>query len=233
MDFEVYCDESCPDLLASARPAARFMVIGSVWLRSEDRDEFKAAIHALRNKHHIGGEFKWQKLSPSRLGFYKELIEWFMEKGERLRFRCIAIDHSKVNLIQYHEADQELGFYKFYYQMLHQWIDDFNQYVVFCDSKKNRDPKRLRTLRRCLDASNLSSTVRNVQAIRSNESVLIQLADVLTGIAGARLNRSAGAHTAKEEVTRSLETLLGRKVAPTARAEKKFNAFLIELQGGW
>jgi len=233
MKFEVYCDESRPDLFASKKPKAKYMVVGSVWLPADHRNEFKASIHLLRDKHRIGGEFKWQKVSPSRVGFYKELVHWFVQAGERLRFRCIAVEHAKVDLVHYHANDQELGFYKFYYQMLHHWIMDFNEYVVFCDAKKNRDPKRLHVLRRCLDASNLSSFVRNAQAIQSNESVLIQLADVLTGMAAARLNNSLAQGSAKAEVVQFTEKLLGRKIRHTCCAEQKFNVFVIDLQGGW
>jgi hypothetical protein len=233
MKFEVYCDESRPDLFGSKRPPAAFMVIGSLWLPADHREEFKAAVHGLRDAHRIGGEFKWQKVSPSRLQFYKELVEWFFAASDRLRFRCIAVEQAKVNLVQYHESNQELGFYKFYYQLLHHWIMDFNDYAIFCDVKKNRDPARLHVLRRCLDASNLSSTVSRVQAIRSDESVLIQLADVLTGIAAARLNNALRAGGAKEAIARLAEARLGRKIQHTVKAEQKFNVFVINLKGGW
>lgn len=64
MRFEVYCDECRPDLLSSQNPPARFMIIGSLWLRADDREEFKRAIHDLRERLGVGGEFKWQKVSP-------------------------------------------------------------------------------------------------------------------------------------------------------------------------
>jgi hypothetical protein len=233
MKFDVYCDESRPDLFASGNPKARFMVIGSLWLPTDSREEHKKAIHALRDKHKIGGEFKWQKVSPSREGFYQELVDYFLDLGDRLRFRCIAVDHAKVNLVHYHDSDQELGFYKFYYQMLRHWLNDFNEYVVFCDCKRNRDPQRLRVLRRCLDASILSSSVSCVQAVSSRESVLIQLADVLTGIAAARLNQALRTGSAKERLVQSLERRLGRGIGHTFKAEQKYNVFVINLQGGW
>ena len=233
MDFEVYCDESRPDLFASAHPAAQYMVIGSLWLPSDSREEVKKAIHALRDKHKIGGEFKWQKISPSRETFYLELSDYFLELGDQLRFRCIAVDHAKVNLVHYHDNDQELGFYKFYYQMLRHWLDDFNEYAVFCDCKRNRDPQRLRVLQRCLDASILSSTISYVQAVRSDESVLIQLADVLTGMASARLNQSLGTDSAKKRLVEHFESRLGRTIRHTFKAEQKYNVFIINLQGGW
>ena len=233
MKFEVYCDESRPDLLGSTHPVARFMVIGSLWLKTDDRTEFKDGIHALRDRHQIGGEFKWQKISPSRQEFYEELVEWFCHQGDRLRFRCIAVDQTQVNLELHHEGDQELGFYKFYYQLLHHWILDFNEYAIFVDCKCNRRRDRLPILRRCLALSNLSTRVEHVQAVRSEESVLIQLTDVLTGAAANRLNGSVRAGGAKTTVLTKLERSIGRTIAPTWKNEQKFNVFRIDLRGGW
>ncbi len=233
MNFEVYCDETYPDLFSSEKPCARYMLIGSLWLKADDRVKFKEGIHSLRDKHKIGGEFKWQKVSPSRLDFYKELMSWFCSQAENLRFRCIAVAQEKVNLLHYHENDQELGFYKFYYQLLHHWLTDFNEYIVFCDFKTNRYRNRLHVLKRCLSTSNLSTTIADVQAIRSRESVLIQLTDVLTGTASARLNDSLRENSAKSEIVNYLESKLNRKIQHTFKAEQKFNVFVIDLQGGW
>ncbi len=233
MKFDVYCDESRPDLLSSANPPASFMVIGSIWLKRADRERFKSAIHELRDKHKIGGEFKWQKVSPARIDFYLSLVDWFFAQGENLRFRCIAVARKKVNLLQYHDNDQELGFYKFYYQLLHHWILDFNDYDVFCDFKSNRRRDRLQVLQNCLDWANLSSTISNVQAVRSRESVLIQLTDFLTGSAAAKLNNTLAGGTAKFEVVSGIEKHLDKPIAHTWRDEHKFNVFVIDLQGGW
>lgn len=234
MKFDVYCDESRPDLFSSKNPKAKYMVIGSVWLETSHRDQFKTEIHALRDRFKVGGEFKWQKVSPSRLDFYKALVDWFVAKGESLRFRCIAVEHQKVDMLRYHDSDQELGYYKFYYQMLHHWINDFNDYAIFCDFITNRRRDRLPVLKRCLDASNLSSGISNVQAIRSPESVLIQLADVLTSAAAARLNGSVTPTGAKAELIQHFEQRLSiPRIQHTYKAEKKFNVFVIDLQGGW
>lgn len=232
MQFDVYCDESRPELFSSKNPNAQYLVIGSLWLETESRDSLKTAIHDLRNAHKVGGEFKWQKVSPSRCAFYEALMKWFVDQQLDLRFRCIAVDRTKVDLMHYHESDQELGFYKFYYQMLLHWILDWNEYHVFCDYKSNRIRDRLHVLQRCLGYANLSSTIHCVQAVRSRESVLLQLSDVLTGLAAARIN---GIHLsqAKEGVTKTLESGLGRSIGPTPKGEQKFNIFQIQLQGGW
>jgi hypothetical protein len=233
MKFDVYCDESSPEAIASENSDNKFLMIGSLWLPRDKRAQFKDAIHELRNKHKVGGEFKWNRISPSRLEFYCELIEMFFSKEDDLRFRCIAVDCDKVNLTKFHANDQELGFYKFYYQLLHHWVLDFNEYAFYLDYKKNRKRDRLHVLRDCLDDSNLSSLVTTVQATESSQSVLIQLADVLTGCASRRFNNTSTESAAKNQVLQTVEEKLGREIGPTTRHVKKFNVFRINLSGGW
>lgn len=233
MKFEVYCDESNPEVLAAENTDKRFLLIGSVWLRTDDRAKFKDGIHRLRRQHRIGGEFKWSRISKSRQQFYVDLVEFFFDQADRLRFRCIAVDREKVNLTRFHENDQELGFYKFYYQLLHHWILDFNEYAFFLDTKKNRRPDRLRVLQRCLDSSNLSSLVSNVQGIDSRHSLLIQLADVLTGCVARQFNKSSRGSQPKDAVVKAVEDRIGHRIGATSRAEAKFNVFQINLSGGW
>ena len=233
MEIEAYCDEAYPDLFSSSAPQAKYLVIGSLWLKSEDREKFKSSIHALRDKHKIGGEFKWQKSSPSRLLFYQDLISFFFDQDDAFRFRCIAVDNSLVNLAIYHNNDQELGFYKFYYQMLHKWIHDNNSYRIFCDFKSNRRRDRLQTLKYYLEYSNILARIESVQAIRSRESVLIQMADFLTGAAAAKINNRIIPGSAKHKLVSHIETCLSTEIVPTALGEKKFNVFKISLQGSW
>ena len=98
MDFDIYCDECFPDLFCSEKPQARYALIGSLWLPTEKRAEFKTAIHALRDRYQVGGEIKSRKVSPSRLEFYKALCDWFFDQGDDLRSRGITIEASKLNL---------------------------------------------------------------------------------------------------------------------------------------
>ncbi|MDP3842665.1 MAG: DUF3800 domain-containing protein [Oxalobacteraceae bacterium] len=232
MKFEVYCDEANPDVLTSGKPRARHLMIGSLWLSGDLRDEIKNRIRALRQHHNVWGEIKWSKVAPSRQAFFLELADLFIGYGENLRFRCIAVDHTQLNMAL-HDNDGELGFYKFYYQLLHHWIQDFNEYRIFCDIKSNRDPKRLPVLARCLSRANLTSSINAIQSLPSHEVVLIQLCDLLLGAASSRINNTLNAGTAKEALVNRLESALGRPLMPTHKTEEKFNIFKIRLQGGW
>lgn len=233
MKFEVYCDEALPDLFTSQKPRAQYLMIGALWLPASLREEAKGKIAALRARHNVHGEMKWRKISPARLGFYEEIIDLFFAYGSDLRFRCIAVDHAKTDMAAFHDGDGELGFYKFYYQLLHHWILDFNEYIFFCDLKTNRSPTRLAELRRVLTNANLSAEIADVQPLPSGQLVLMQLCDILLGAASSRLNGAGPASPAKLAIVERIEARLGRKLAPTWKSEEKFNIFKINLQGGW
>ena len=233
MRFEVYCDETLPDLLTAQRPRARYLMIGSLWLAAEIRQDAKERITALRHRHAVWGEMKWTKISPSKQAFYEELIDVFMSLGKDMRFRCIAVDREHVNRA-FHDHDGELGFYKFYYQLLLHWIQDFNEYQIICGLKTNRRRNHLSALKHYLRLSNQLATITDIQSLPSREVDLLQLCDVLLGAASSRLNRTGRDEgTAKETFVRKLEACLKvhGQLGPTPHAEKKFNIFKIRLAG--
>jgi len=230
MRFEVYCDESRQDLFA--RPdQGEFVVLGSLWLPAEHRERHKDAIRALRVQHDLHGEFKWQKVSPSRLAFYNDLMGLFFDDPD-LRFRCLVLPAGDLDAARFHQSDNELMFHKFYYLMLHGWILDFNSYRIFIDMKTNRVRNRLRMLHEVLSSANLSSVVHCVQALPSSEVDLLQLVDVLIGAVGYSFHNLEGS-AAKLAVVKAIEDGIGHPIAPTVHCEPKFNVFRFRPGGGW
>ncbi len=235
MKFEIYCDESQPDVFWSKSPSrAKYLLIGGVWLPAALREDVKGAISTLKQQHAFRQEIKWKKVHREREAFYNSLVDAFLSFKQDVRFRCIAVEGDKVDMVRFHESDSELGFYKFYYQLIKHWLFDFNEYRIFCDEKTNRAGDHLKTLRRTLDCANFTSEVVSVQALPSEEVVILQLTDLLLGMASARMNQTARAGSAKDRIIRRLEGGLGRRrLEPTNRGEPKFNIFRIDLQGGW
>ena len=139
----------------------------------------------------------------------------------------------EAELLKFHDKDSELAFYRFYYQLLHKWIRDFNEYSVFCDLKQNKERDRLEVLHSALDYANLSSKVSGVQPVRSRESVLLQVCDVLTGMAASKLNRELKAGSPKSQLIDFGEFQLGREIKATGLYERKFNVFVMNIKGGW
>lgn len=231
MDIEIYGDESNQQLLVSKDfSRGSFFLIGGIWLPSSKRNLFKEGIKEIRQSENCFGEIKWNAVSPSKLPFYLKLVDFFFDQGFDLRFRCIVIDTQTLDLATYHQADQELGYYKFCYQLLKNWIEDFNTYSIYLDCKTNRNPNRLHTLKSFLDDANLLAEVRIVQALSSVQVVFIQLADLLLGAVSAKFNKSTKSE-AKLAVIRRIEEHLKHQIMPTSRGVRKFNVFKIALTG--
>ena len=234
MRYEIYCDESHPDVFWSQSAAkAHYLCIGGLWLSVDLRAEVKERLRAIRNQHGLHGELKWHKVYARWEGFYRDLIDLFIQyDAEAMRFRCIVVDGRRIDLNRFHEADAELGFYKFYYQMLVHWLEAGHEYAIFCDEKTNRQHDRLFTLQRVLRNS-CSATIHAVQALPSHEVQLIQLTDFLLGIVSSRFNNGITTGGTKDHVSAYLEERLGyrSRLAPTTKGVRKFNIFKIDLQG--
>ncbi len=229
MKFEVYSDESSPEVLTD-RKANKFLVLGSVWIPADYREILKDRVNNLKVKHGYSNEIKWNKVAPSTFEFYKELVELYFELD--IRFRSLVVEADKVDKVRFHNDDSELSFYKFYYQLLHHWILDFNDYSIFIDHKVNKDRGRIHKLKEVLGNANLFSSIDNVQAIHSHESIGIQLADFLMGAVNGKFNCKITS-VAKINIIKEIENRLGHPIHPTGKAEEKFNVFKINLQGGW
>lgn len=225
--IEIYCDESRPETLFSNNSRDRYMVIGGVWLEKSARKQVKNKINYLRKIHGIYGEIKWTKISPMSVEFYKDLVNYFFENTS-IRFRCIVVDSTKVDLEKYHKSDSELGFYKFYYQLLVKWIEGNQNYLIYVDEKSNSDGTRLNELCRILNVGGLG-TIENVWPINSKESVFVELADVLIGAVSNKYN-SQGNSRAKLDIIDLIEDYIGGPISGTAQGEKKFNVFKIILR---
>jgi len=231
MNFEVYCDESGLEAL-TRKDAHLYVGIGGIWLPSEHRQNMKDGLREIKDKYNVYGEWKWKKVSPAFFNMYKDIIDYFFE-AQYIRFRIILIEASKVDNIRFHNDDAELSFYKFYYQLIKHWIFDFNTYTIFTDLKENRNKGRLNELHRVLDKSNLTSDVSAVQGLPSEQSLGLQLADLLTGLVVSKFNREINSAAKRNLITYVEQTYLKSEIAPTPKWQEKFNVFKINLQGGW
>ena len=232
MNIEVYCDESRQEFFARAGASLdAYTLIGSLWIDSENRKEYIQQIKGLRKRHNYNHEFKWTKVGLKNLGFFTELVQMFF-KAPDMKFRCIVLPAKDLSAVRFHESDNELMFYKFYYQVLHHWILDGNNYRIYLDLKTNRSKNRLRVLHKCLSNANLLADIKLVQALPSREVELIQLVDVLVGAVGYRFHNLGGSK-AKLLVQNEIERHLKHPIIPTHRNEPKFNIFLFRPGGGW
>ena len=109
MEIDIYCDESRQELFRSNNPGkGRWVVMGGLWVESRNRSRLKQGIQTLRGKHRVWSEFKWNKVSDSRLDFYLDLVDFFF--AEEARFRCLVLAAEELDVVRFHEGDRELMF---------------------------------------------------------------------------------------------------------------------------
>ena len=152
--------------------------------------------------------------------------------NEQIRFRAICIKSAEVNHERFNSGNGELGFYKFYFQLIHHWMLMGNSYQVFLDYKTNGYQHRVQELGTILNNTS-TSELTQIQALPSEESVLIQLADVLTGAVASAFNNKKMLSASKQSIRELIEQRLGHCIYKTPVTETKFNVFNINLRKDW
>lgn len=227
MKYVVYCDESRHD----GHTKNPYMAIGSLWMPRDERDRISKAFRDCCRENSLGGEVKWSKVSKLKLNAYKCLVDFFFDQPE-LQFRTIVVDQNKLDLCRYHGSDRELGFYKFYYEMLWHWFAPGNEYLILLDFIQNKDAHRFTELRRVLENKLKGCAwISDLTVIDSHRTPLGQLVDLLTGATAAAWCENLGSGSPKQELLDYLSAKRGRslRVVSPAPEHEKFNLFKIRL----
>ena len=218
--FNIYCDESCH----LENDHKDFMFLGSISSAFNQVRLHTSRIDEIKKKHRFFAKIKWSHVSKSKYHFYSELIDYFF--GTDLKFRAIGIDKSKINH-QYFAQTHDEFYYKMYYQLLNHKTNSLYSYNVYLDIKDTLSASKVRKLREILNIR--YGVFRSVQNIRSQESVLMQLADFLLGAISYYKNNSEKKNQAKVLLTERIINKSGINLDKTNYSEK-LNLFFIELK---
>jgi hypothetical protein len=207
--INVYCDES-------RTSNNRFMLIGGIWVPRENEQALRADIASFRAEYRMVGEMKWTKVSLTKLPYYCAFFDLIL-KNNHARFNCMIIDTKILNYNQHCDGDSELGFYKFYFQLISRKLCLRNDYMVFVDHRCDHGQTRLTDLHRCVnnwwcrERRVDTRPVRSVKAADSKKEDLIQLSDVILGAVGYCWNQQNGS-PAKVAFVSHIENKIGRKL---------------------
>lgn len=189
----IFADESNTD-------KSRFMLIGGIWVDEvtylqviEECKYFK-----ISNGWQEKTKFNWKSLSKKTFNQYCQFIDIFFKYN--LQFNCIIIDRKEINLKDNENKDPELGFYKFYYQLLRHNSKKNCPYYIYLDRRNNSEPSRLDTLKRFLKqdthpfnffglrTTDAGLNVKTIEFVNSDSYNLIQFSDLLMGAIGFQYN---------------------------------------------
>lgn len=220
--INIYCDES----RHTSNPEDPFMVIGALSCPRDRKAGITQYINLLRKRHNVWREFGWKTLSPSRRDFYWALLDFFRNEPD-LAFRCLVVDRNILDHDQFNRGDDELGFYKLYYQMLVHWLKPACTYHIYLDWQQNRTQRRFMDLRDILRRRLTGKAkVECLEPVSSRQIPMIQVADLLIGSVGyAWNNRQESA--IKKAFSTELAQAMGLIVLKTTTmlSEEKFNIF--------
>jgi hypothetical protein len=225
--FNIYCDESC-HLEYDGVPV---MAWGAIYCAAEEFRNVTESVRALKSTHGLSHEFeaKWTKVSPAKVDFYLELLDLFID-DERLRFRGLVVPDK--GLLDHARFDQSHDdwYYKMYFTMLRPIFCAPHHYRIYLDVKDTRGGPKTRKLHEVLANSLYDfdrEAIERVQQVRSHESELLQITDVLIG-ALTYANRGLATSPAKAALIARLRDRLGPNVLTRTSTftATKFNILL-------
>lgn len=218
--FNIYCDESC-HIENDHKP---YLFLGKVSSAYNQVRLHTENIKELKQKHHFYAEIKWTSVSNSKLRFYEELIDYFFSTD--LQFRAIGVEKGKIKNNDFNQTYDDF-YYKMYYYLLNHNLNSLYSYNVYLDIKDTLSAFKVNKLKDILNTK--FGVFRNVQNIRSHESLLLQLTDLIMGAISYYHNDEKKANPSKVKLIEKIKQRSGVELDKT-NYSKKLNLFFIELR---
>lgn len=239
--YHIYCDES-------RQSEHRFMALGGLIIRADNVANFNATMAKYRGETRMHAELKWTKVSAQKLPEYKRFIDYFfaLNNANQVHFHCLMIDNHQVDHKRFSGGDKELGFYKFYYQLL---LHGFGR--RYCQKEANRrlivhldhrtSSYSLETLKKVLNRGMTKKfqlpghPFVAVESRDSKQTDLIQIADLLLGAVGFQkngLHLLAESKKSKVELAEYIASQAGLNdlMQDTLRSNQRFTIWNFRLQ---
>ena len=126
-----------------------------------------------------------------------------------------------------------------YYQLLLNLVEPKQENYIYLDIKDTKSAKKVKGLKQYLSFKLMDyefEVIKNIQSMNSQESVIMQLADLLIGAVGYRNRKiydEENSSIAKRELMMYIIQKSGYSLnKSTFLSEKKFNLFCIDLKAG-
>lgn len=229
--YNIYCDESCH----LENDLQKVMVLGAVWCPADKAKEAADRLREIKAQHGMQAHFelKWTKVSPAKSRMYLDLVDYFFDDDD-LHFRGLIVpDKSKIDHSRFDGQSHDVWYYKMHFEMLKALLTPQDRYRIYIDIKDTRGAARVRKLHEVLRSRMYdfdSRIVERVQTIRSHESELLQLADLLIG-ALSYANRGLSANAGKLALIERIRKRTGYQLdKSTLLREPKFNIFAWRAQ---
>jgi len=179
--YNIYCDESCH----LEKDHQQVMVLGAVWCPVERVREISTRLREIKLRHGLPADFeiKWTKVSPAKVQFYLDVMDYFFDDDD-LHFRSLIVpDKSLLRHAEFGQSHDDF-YYKMYFDMLKVLFSPEARYRVYLDIKDTRGAVKIAKLHGVLCNNQYDFSrqiIERVQSVRSDEIEQLQLTDLLIG----------------------------------------------------
>lgn len=235
MKYNIYCDESCH----LEHDRERYMILGGIICETNNRKIIKNDIIGIKRRNNLKEttEIKWNKVSPSKLEYYKDLVDYFFE-NDMLRFRAMIIDKTQINHEKFNQTHDD-WYYKMYYELLKNLAEPKDDNYIYLDIKDTKSSRKVEGVKNYLNMKMREydyEPVKHIQSINSQESSIMQLADLFIGAIGYKNREMFNKEEASNAKTELMNYIIEKSgyslIKSTWLSEKKFNLFHINLEVG-
>ena len=205
------------------------MGLGAVTCITSFKDQIVKDIQSLKLKHGLSKDFeiKWSKVSPSKVDFYIDVLQYYFD-NEHLGFRCVIIDKTKLEHGQLEVSHDEF-YYEVIFLLIRELLHTDQTYKIYLDKKDTNGKNKIEKLHEFLCNENYDykkEIVKSVQEVVSNQIVLIQLCDLLLG-AICYENRSLKSNSGKSKLINLIKERTGYSlIKKTLPSEHKMNILI-------
>jgi hypothetical protein len=222
----IYCDESCH----LENDHQEIMTMGALWCEKEKTSTVFKRIREIKQKHKLSENFeiKWSKVSPSKIEFYLDIVDYFFDDDD-LHFRCLVVPNKKaLNHTKFNQTHNDF-YYKMYFDLLKTILNPEDKYRIYIDIKDTKGGDKVRRLHEVLCNSIYDferGIVENMQIVKSDEVELMQINDFLLGSV-SYVNRDLKTSEAKGKLIERIRERSGYSLTKsTLYRENKFNIFI-------
>lgn len=223
--ISIYCDESSH----LENDNNSIMGLGAIWCKTDLKDIAFKKIRDIKTKHKLPRDFeiKWTKVSPSKISFYEELIDYFFE-ADYLGFRSVIINKDLLDH-KGNGSSHDDFYYKMNFLLIRELIDPSHEYKIYLDKKDTNGIKKIEKLHAYLCSNQYDykqETVKSVQEVISDQIELVQLCDLLLG-AVCYANRGLNTSPGRLKLVEKIRELSGYSLVKTTYpSEEKMNTLI-------
>lgn len=195
------------------------MVLGAMFVSEDVHAIIEGHFRAIRGNKLARATMKWEKVSDLYYREYRDSALLIARHGYmgRFEYHSMILDTSKFDHDTYNEGDEELGYYKFFFNLL-KWRmrHEGCEYFVTMDRRTNRQKDRLMKLRSYLNDHLFTwwwyEPVREIVPRSCKDVLFLQLTDILTGAVAFHANDRdtvPGARAAKVRLAQEIARGVG------------------------